>query len=80
VDTFDLRNPLATNLAFFLRPSSPVALRILSALDVITLVTIVLLIVGLTKVCDRLSARAALMVVVIPWMAYVGATLLIPSF
>jgi hypothetical protein len=80
LDTLDLRNPLATNLAFFLRPSSPVALRILSALDVITIVTIALLVVGLTKVCDRLSPRAASLVVVVPWMAYVGATLLIPSF
>jgi hypothetical protein len=80
LDTLDLRNPLATNLAFFLRPSSPVALRILSALDVITIVTIILLVVGLTKACDRLSLRTASLVVIIPWMTYVGATLLLPSF
>jgi hypothetical protein len=80
LSTFDLRNPLATNPAFFLQPTSPVAQRLLSSLDVITIVTIGLLIVGLTKVCDRLSRRAASLAVIIPWMTYVGVTLLIPSF
>lgn len=79
LDVLDLRNPLATNLAFFLQPKSPAVLHILSALDGITILTIVLLIIGLTKVCDRLSLRAASIVVIVPWMVYVGASLLMPT-
>lgn len=80
LNTLDLRNPVATNPAFFLQMKSPAAQRLLSALDVITIVTIGLLITGLTKVCDRLSRRAASLAVIIPWMTYVGVTLLIPTF
>lgn len=78
LNTLDLRNPLATNPAFFFRPTSPAAYRTLSSLDVITLMEISLLIVGLTKVCPRLSLWAASLLVVIPWTIYVGATLLLP--
>ena len=80
LNTLDLRNPVATNPAFFLQMKSPAAQRLLSALDVITIVPIGLLITGLTKVCDRLSRRAASLAVIIPWMTYVGVTLLIPTF
>jgi len=79
LSTLDLRNPLATNLAFFAAPKSPVAFHILSSLDVITFVNVYFLVVGLTKVCARLSLSAASVIVVVPWAFYVAATLLLPS-
>ncbi len=72
--TFDMRNPLATNLAFFFRPDSPAAFRMLASLDVITFLNMYLLAVGLTKVCAHLSPRGAALTVIIPWAVYVGAT------
>ena len=75
----DLKNPLATNVTFFLHPTSLVLSRILVSLDLITLLNIGLLVLGLAKVAPRLSLRAASMTVVIPWVMYVGATLLIPG-
>jgi hypothetical protein len=79
LNTLDLRNPLATNPAFFLQPLSPMAFRILSSLDVITFMNIALLTIGLTKMCTRLSLRTASMVVVIPWVIYIGTSLLLPT-
>jgi hypothetical protein len=78
VRALDLRNPLATNIAFFLRPASPAAFHVLSSLDVITLSSITLLIVGLTRVCPNLSAWSASLMVLVPWMVYVGVTLFAP--
>jgi hypothetical protein len=78
VRTLDLKNPLATNIAFFLQPTSSAAFRILSSLDAITLLNIGLLIIGLTRVCSNLSARSASLMVLIPWTIYIGATLLLP--
>ena len=74
----DLRNPLATNLAFVLRPASPLAYRLLASLDVIVLLNMFLLVVGLTLVSDRLSTRAAGLVVVIPWVVYTLTSSLLP--
>jgi hypothetical protein len=78
VQALDLRNPLATNIAFFLRPASPAAFHILSSLDAMTLSSIGLLIVGLRRVCSNLSALWASLMVLVPWMMYVGVTLLTP--
>lgn len=76
--SLDIKNPLATNLAFFLRPSSPAALRILTSLDVIALINAGLLIVGLARVCPKLSLTAASATVFICWAIYIGITLLVP--
>ena len=76
----DLNNPLATNPAFFLKPVSPVAAKFLVSLDLITFVNIALLIVGFTRVCPKLSTRAASILVVVPWTFYIGTTLAIKSF
>ena len=76
--TIDLRNPLATNIAFFLQPSSPVAFRFLISLDAIKLINLVLLIIGLTRVCPKLSVGSASMLVLIPWAIYVAGTIYIP--
>jgi hypothetical protein len=78
LDALNLRNPLATNPAFFFDPGSPLAVRVLTSLDLITLANILLLALGLTRVSDGLSFRAACILVTVPWAAYLGATLLMP--
>jgi hypothetical protein len=80
VNAFNLRNPLATNIAFFLRPSSPFMLRMLTSLDAVTLMNAVLLIMGLTRVCPKLSTKGASMMVFTCWALYLSATLFIPFF
>jgi hypothetical protein len=79
-NALDLRNPLATNPAFFLRPRSALMFRLLSSLDLITFMSLALIIVGLTKVCIHLRIRLAAVAVLLPWALYIGATLLLPSF
>jgi hypothetical protein len=76
----NLRNPLATNIAFFIQPSSPVALRLLTSLDAIVLANAILLAIGLTRVCPQLSARAAHAMIFICWAAYIGLKLFVPLF
>lgn len=76
----NLRNPLATNIAFFLQPSSPVALRLLTSLDAITFTNVILLAMGLTRVCPQLSVRAALAMVFLCWAAYIGVKIFVPLF
>jgi hypothetical protein len=78
-DAFNLKNPLATNLAFFLQPASPTAFHLLSSLDILTFLTLALLILGLTKACRDLSVQTAAVTVILPWILYVGVTLLAPS-
>jgi hypothetical protein len=79
VNQFDLNNPLATNIAFFVKPASPAILKLLSSLDVITFINMTLLIVGMTKVCRKLPIKAASLMVLGPWMIYIGANIAIKS-
>lgn len=79
LDNLDMRNPLATNLAFFLHPRSPIVSRLLGSLDLITFTNILLLAMGLSKVSNRLSFRTACILVIIPWGVYTGASLLLPT-
>lgn len=79
ISKFDMNNPLATNIAFFLKPASPAALRALSSLDVITFMNMALLIFGLTRICPNLSKANASMIVGVPWMIYVGGMLVAPA-
>lgn len=76
---FDMNNPLATNIAFFMKPLSPAAFRALSSLDVITFMNMALLMFGLTRMCTNLSKGSASMIVGIPWMIYVGGMLVVPT-
>jgi len=77
INRYDLSNPLATNLGFFVRDASPVVWRLLTSLDILTLANLALLIVGLSKVCGKLSLRTASILVIVPWSVYLGATLTI---
>jgi hypothetical protein len=79
MNQFDLNNPLATNIAFFVKPASPAAMRFLTSMDVITFLNIALLIAGLTKVSGKLPVRTASMMVLGPWTIYLGATIMIKS-
>jgi len=81
LDSFDLNNPLATNLAFFAQSASPAVGRILSHLDVITITNLILLGLGLSRVSKGLKPATSFMVVIIPWAAYVvvSAFITLPS-
>jgi hypothetical protein len=74
VEAFDIRNPLATNAAFFWHGEHSAAVRLLGALDVITAAKILLIAIGLTKVANPLSLRAACLMVALPWGAYTAAS------
>ena len=79
ISKFDMNNPLATNIAFFLKPLSPPAFRAFSAIDVITIMNLALLIFGLTRVCAGMSKKSATIIVGFPWMVYVGGMLVVPA-
>ena len=70
--TFDISNPLATNLGFFVHSTSAVTARILSSLDLITLINLLLFALGLTKVSHQLSRVTSGAIVLIPWSLYVA--------
>lgn len=74
LDSFDLDNPLATNLAFFVHLGSPAAVRIFSHLDVITISNLVLIALGLPRVARGLRPATSFMVVMLPWVIYVVVT------
>ncbi len=78
-DNLDLRNPLATNPAFFFHHASPVVSRLLASLDLITFANIALLAFGLNRVSKRLSLGAACVVVITPWTIYTCITALLSS-
>ena len=68
----DLRNPLATNIGYFVHSSSPITARIFSSLDLLTLTAEILVVLGLTRVSRGLSRAAACAIVFIPWGLYVA--------
>jgi len=80
VSAFDLRNPLATNMAFFLKPSSPEAFHILVSLDAIKIMNLALLIIGFSRICQALSTGRAALLVLIPWVIYRAISFYVPLF
>jgi hypothetical protein len=78
ITNFNLNNPLATNLAFFLKPTSPTLLRLFSNLDALTFLNMAMIIFGLNRVCPTLSKRAAALMIGIPWTLYLGCILIAP--
>jgi len=70
--SFDLRNPLATNVGFFVQSSSPITARILSSLDLVTFTAEVLVVIGLTKVSPGLSRATSCVIVFLPWSLFVA--------
>jgi hypothetical protein len=78
MESFDLRNPLATNPAFFFRPASAGTSRLMAALDLIVLLQIALLALGLSRVTGGLTFRRAFLLVSIPWAFYTGISVALP--
>jgi Yip1 domain len=69
-DAFDIKNPVATNPAYFLDPSgSPVLRAFLGSLDVFTIWTLVLTAIGLT--CISKVKRGTAFAIVFGWFAMV---------
>jgi hypothetical protein len=69
-DSFDIKNPLATNAAYFLDPSSsPVLRALLSSLDVITIWALVLVAIGVA--CVAKVKRGTAFAIVFGWFALV---------
>jgi len=69
-DAFDIKNPVATNAAYFLDPTgSPVLRALLSSLDVITIWTLVLVAIGVA--CISQIKRGTAFAIVFGWFAVV---------
>jgi hypothetical protein len=68
VDAYDMRNPVGTNLAYFMPDSSPVIRAILSFFDVVGIWSLVLLIIGTAIVAKVSRGKAA--AVVIGWWVF----------
>jgi len=69
-DAFDIKNPVATNAAYFLDPAgSPVLRALLSSLDVITLWTLVLVSIGVA--CVSQIKRGTAFAIVFGWFAVI---------
>jgi Yip1 domain len=66
-DSYDIRNPVGTNLAYYMPDSSPALKAALSSFDVIGLWNLVLLIIG-TAIVAKVSTGKAAAVVVGWWL------------
>ncbi len=68
-DSFDINNPLATNGAYFMDPSSgsPILRALLSSFDIITIWTLVLVAIGIP--CIAKVKRGTAFGIVIGWFA-----------
>ncbi len=62
-DSYDMRNPVGTNLAYFMPDSSPVVKTILSFFDLIGLWQLALLVIGTAIVAKVSKGKAAAVVV-----------------
>jgi hypothetical protein len=76
---FNMKEPLATNLAFFLHSGSRVIEKLLTSCDIIVLSGLALTIFGLLQVSDRLSVKASAAAVLIPWAIYLGGAMAMPA-
>jgi len=69
-DSFDIKNPVATNAAYFLDPAgSPVLRALLSSLDVFTIWTLILTAIGVA--CVSQIKRGTAFAIVFGWFAVV---------
>lgn len=77
-DAFDLRNPLGTNLAFYVHPDSRALMRLLGSADIVVAAALALTIIGLHLVMTRLSVKNAALIVLVPFAMYVLAGVWLP--
>jgi hypothetical protein len=67
VDAYDMKNPVGTNLAYFMPDASPVIKALLSFFDVVGIWVLILLIIG-TAIVAKVSRGQAALVVVGWWL------------
>jgi hypothetical protein len=72
-EDFDIRNPLAFNLGFFLSDdsASKAMIALANSIDLFSLWTLAVLAIGFS-VCAKMSFTKALMGVTLPWLIYVA--------
>ncbi|MBS1820955.1 MAG: YIP1 family protein [Acidobacteria bacterium] len=68
VDAYDMKNPVGTNLAYFMPDASPVIKAILSFFDIVGIWSLILLIIGTAIVAKVSRGKAA--AVVVGWWAF----------
>jgi hypothetical protein len=70
---YDYKNPVATNLAYFMRDSPPMVKGLLQSLDIVKLWSVVLQVIGMAIIAKKTIAQSAL-VVGIFWLIGVAMT------
>jgi len=77
--SFNIQQPLGTNLAFFIDSNSRVVTKLMASFDILAIAGLVLSIAGLRAVSERFSTFAASAVVLLPWLVYVAARAFMPA-
>lgn len=68
LDAYDMRNPVGTNLAYFMPDAGPAVKALLSFFDIVGIWTLVLLVIGTSIVAKVSRGKAA--AVVVGWWAF----------
>ena len=71
IDSYDIRNPVGTNLAYYLPDASPILRAALTQVDLIHLWSVVLTILGMSIVSKKSMGQSAVIVVLL-WFVGVG--------
>ena len=75
IDSYDIRNPVGTNLAYYMPDASPMIRAALTQVDLIHLWSVVLTILGMSIVAKK-SMGASAVIVVLLWFLGVGLAML----
>jgi len=73
-ESFDLKNPVATNLAYFLPDAGPLLKGLLQSLDIVKLWSVVLQVIGMAIIAKKTISQSA-MIVGIFWVLGVAVTI-----
>jgi Yip1 domain len=75
IDSYDIRNPVGTNLAYYMPDASPMLRAALTQVDLIHLWSVVLTILGMSIVAKKPMGASAVIVVLL-WFVGVGLAML----
>ena len=75
IDSYDIRNPVGTNLAYYMPDASPMLRAALTQVDLIRLWSVVLTILGMSIVSKK-SMGASAVIVILLWFVVVGLAML----
>jgi hypothetical protein len=75
IDSYDIRNPVGTNPAYYMPDASPMLRAALSQVDLIHLWSVVLTILGMSIVAKK-SMGASAVIVILLWFVGVGLAML----